>query len=321
MFDKKRLRIAIAIVVIAGLAGYVMQNSGASAARINAVSQAKPEPVLQFHDPVAVGLIDLAEVEAALPAILDRPDLPGAFRVAALESPHFPRQNQSRQLLFAQPCDSNLTATASAGALARITLSAPCFREHRLVVSHAGLTFADVTDENGGYSALVPLLDADAPITVRLSQSQTASVPAPQVALEQFERAAIMWSGATGLHIHALEGGAGFGSPGHVWAQQPGNPEAEGNFLIQLGNPELANPLLAEVYSAPVAPDGSVDLIVEAAVNKGFCGTRLTAVTFLKSPGRKLADMDVFVAMPDCESASGYLLLKNLFQDLRLTLN
>ena len=319
MIDKSRLRIAAATIIIAGLAGYVMQNGGANAARWSAAEQPQPEIAVPVVEPSLAEPGDLSEVRPTVPAIFDRPNLSGSFKVAALQDPVLPGRQQVRPLLFARSCTSELSASPADGAMARVTLAAPCHPEQRIAVSHAGLTFADVTDQKGNFSVLLPILDKGAPISVRLPANRVETVPAPDVDLAGYERMAISWDGAPGIHIHAHENGAAFGENGHVWAMRPGEPGTSGGFLIQLGNPGIADPQLAEVYTAPA--NGNVDLVVEAALDDGLCGRKFTATSFRMSPDAELSEMDVFVAMPSCESASGYLLLKNMFQDLKIARN
>jgi hypothetical protein len=60
-----------------------------------------------------------------------------------------------------------------------------------------------------------------------------------------------------------------------------------------------------------------VPLVVEAAITAKTCGQDLLGET-LNVAGGAVVLADLFVTMPGCDAAGGFLLLKNLVQDMTL---
>ena len=130
------------------------------------------------------------------------------------------------------------------------------------------------------------------------------------------------------MHIGQPEYDAGYGDAGHVWANAArdvgAGVRAEGGFLIQLGSPDVHNPRLAEVYSFPfvrVPEDGTVRLIVEVDVTPATCGKKIEGRMIQLSAEGDMSSMNISLAMPDCGGDQGFLVLKNLVQDLKIVRN
>jgi len=331
MIDNRRILRAGATVVIAAGTGYLMQYGSALAARFTAP---KPSVVTVgiSDDPIQPPPVALAlptpPAEAILPPRLAPPV--NEQRLAAVLDPiDLTLQNDATiPSLFSQTCDVNLSALPAPGAMVRLTLDAPCYQNQRITVSHAGLEFADATANDGGYSVDVPALSTDGPFLVTFADGRSVRAQTLTLTLDGYERAAIMWDGAPALQIHAYEFGAGFDDPGHVWAGAPRDPEygvrAEGGFLVQLGNPDIFNPMLAEVYSFPydrVPNGGTVNLIVEAEMSARTCGQKITAKTFQLDGAGIISTSKLALDLPDCGGESGFLVLKNLLQDLKIARN
>ncbi len=193
---------------------------------------------------------------------------------------------------------------------------------------HSGLEFADATNSDGGYSVEIPALHENTPYIVLFSDGRSVAATTLMLTLDGYERAVIMWNGAPNLHVHAREIGAEFGDLGHVWADAARDPGvgvwAEGGFLIQLGNPDVFQPRLAEVYSFPfdrVPGEGAVQLIVEVAVTDQSCGTEITAKSMQLSGEGVVSSTDVSLEIPGCDRENGFLVLKNLLLDLNIAQN
>jgi hypothetical protein len=80
---------------------------------------------------------------------------------------------------------------------------------------------------------------------------------------------------------------------------------------------------MAEIYTFPTANarrGGEVTLRVEAEVSAANCGRDLEAQTIATAPGG-LKVQDLVLAMPDCTSVGEFLVLKNLFNDLKIARN
>ena len=140
--------------------------------------------------------------------------------------------------------------------------------------------------------------------------------------LELYDRFVVQWRGdAQSLReLHALEYGADFGLPGHVWSRA-GQDEAEGA-VMRLGGDAPGPALRAEIYTFPTAGatrEGTVALRLEAEVTEGNCGRDLEAQGIsTNGEGAGLHVRDLLLPMPDCAALGEYLVLKNLFNDLKI---
>ncbi len=331
MIEKRRILRAGATMVIAAGIGFLMQYGSALAARFTT-----PKPAVVANgipsDPAQSSTVALAlptpPAEAIQPPRLAPPA--NELRLAAVSDPiDLTLQNDATiPSLFSQSCDVSLSALPSPGAMVRLTLDAPCYQNQRITVSYSGLEFADATAADGGYSVDVPALSKDGPFLVTFADGRSVRSQTLTLTLDGYERAAIMWDGAPTLQIHAYEFGAGFDDPGHVWAGAPRDPtfgvRAEGGFLIRLGNPDIFNPMLAEVYSFPydrVPNGGTVKLIVEAEMSARTCGQKIAAKTFQLDGAGIISTSNLALDLPDCGGESGFLVLKNLLQDLKIAGN
>lgn len=330
MIDKRKILIAGATILVAFGVGQLMPSGDAIAARMSIVQDEHSELGTGSELPDQYKLVmslPTPPTEAVLPQ-RQHIRIPGnTSRVAAVTFPIDTdlMMDVSTPLLNVAACDAVLTALPAPGALVRLALNAPCNRNQRIVVTHSGLEFADVTDVDGNYSADVPALEEDASFSVTFADGKSVEAETLMLTLDGYERAVIMWHGKQDLHIHALELNADFGGRGHVWAQAARDPEvgvrAEGGFLTQLGNPDVFNPRLAEVYSFPygrVKNDGPVELIVEATVSEQTCSTNISAKSMQMTGMGKLVSTDVVLAMPDCDGENGFLVLKNLLINLNI---
>jgi hypothetical protein len=80
------------------------------------------------------------------------------------------------------------------------------------------------------------------------------TVPIPDLA--DFDRVALSWRDDLGVELHVMEDGAGWMSEGHVHPSAPRDITAAANglgFMTTLGDPDLSNPMLAQVYTMPRA--------------------------------------------------------------------
>ncbi len=323
MRGRTRLVFLIAAIGIVAAAGYVARNGGAKAAR---APQAHVEtwPAPPRPRPLPAILLDDA---ITLPGSSSRPARPAPSRLvpAGLPGGAFGAEDGLPGPTFAGGCAPGLEAVPAPGAMVRLTLSAPCHAGRRVVLSHAGLRFAELTDSAGRLSVEVPLLDPAAVFRAELADGAGLQVRAPDVAgADAYERVAIAWSGPPALALHALEAGAGSGGSGHARAEAADVPTVAGGVLTRLGNPDIENPELALVYSFPRARgegEGSVRVLAEAALTPQSCG-RAYAMSALQVPaGGPPQGMEVRFALPECGEEAGYIQLQNLFRDLKIARN
>lgn len=272
-----------------------------------------PAPVaaLAVADPVAPALPEAPVLQAALEtdAVPELPDpMPEAVPEAVSEAPS---------------CEVTLTAVAMPAALVDLSLNAPCSPSARAAIHHQGMTFTIVTDDAGQARATVPALAEGAVFMADLGDGggAVAAITVPDLA--GFDRAVLQWQGTVGPEIHALEFGATYGEPGHVWHGAPRAADialaGEGGFLMRLGDGLGLNPHMAEVYTFPsgtTQQSGQVAFTVEAPVTEATCGRDLTAQTIQVSPGAEPFAFDLTMAVPDCTFTGEILVLRDMILDL-----
>ena len=224
-----------------------------------------------------------------------------------------------------QACSPVMTATAAPMAMVHLTLSDACHRSAPVTIHHQGMMFSALTDADGVLTVDVPALAPDALFVADFKSGigAAASVMVPEVAL--VDRAVLQWQGDDGVQIHALEFGAGYADPGHIWADSAGDPAlaAEGTrgFLTTLGDPAVSDAMRAEVYTFPggqSARDGQVVLNVEAEITSRNCGRDVAAQSIQIGPDHPVKAVDLTMTMPGCDAIGEFLVLKNMFADLTL---
>ncbi len=279
-----------------------------SAPRIAASASATPEPVSSAAAPITSGLPDLPTAE---PVTLGA-DLRLAGRVGKLDA-GYTRPDTAADAaysVFGLACSNPaLTLDAAARGMLRVTLAAPCFANERVTVTHAGLAFATATDEGGDLDFMLPAMSADAKVDVRFASGDAVSASRRVTGLEVLTRLAVQRRGAEGLHLHALENGAGFDMPGHVSAAAPRDrATGKGGFVTVLGDPGVDNPLMAEIYTAPARMAPAV-LVVEAPVTGSNCARLLAGQALRMVPGAAPVREMLNFAMPGCDAVGDSLLL------------
>ena len=225
-------------------------------------------------------------------------------------------------------CEPAMTAQPMAAAMVRLTLEAPCMSNERFTLHHNGMMFSAVTDDAGRAELSVPALSAAAVFIATFDSGDSVVATADVGTLEYYDRAVVQWRGDAGLQIHALEYGADYGQPGHVWAgaarDMADAARGEGGFITRLGDSTLPDALMAEVYTFPTrtAPKGGdVSLSLEAEVTRGNCGQKIEAQVLQKHGLEKMTVHDLSMAMPDFDATGDFLVLKNLLDDLKIAGN
>ncbi|MHA6347268.1 translocase [Roseivivax sp. CAU 1761] len=254
---------------------------------------------------------------------------PAKLSLASLESP---RQAPARpvaaerEAAIAGPgCDVEMSATPLAGAMVRLEIAAPCHAGDRVTLHHGGLTVTETTDSEGALTLDMPALAEAAVFIASFGDAAGAVARTDVSSLPFYDRVVLQWQGGAALELHAREFGAAYFAPGHVWPEAPGSVEAaargEGGFLTRLGDPDLPEPQLAQVYSFPsgtAKAAGAVALSVEAEIRDGICGTDIAAQTMALHGGAVEDVRDLLLAVPDCDSAGDFMVLKNLIADLKI---
>ena len=220
-------------------------------------------------------------------------------------------------------CAITMDAVASPGALVSLSIQAPCNSGGEVRITHAGLVFSEQLYTDGSLDITVPAFTTTAEFVAVFDDGATAKAATTVSDMAGFDRIAIVWKGATGLQLHALEGGATYGAPGHVWAETPASPETaiagEGGFLSVLGS--TADGFAADVYTYPVdlTLEGQEPQVsIEAQVMENTCDTRIEGTILRSTMQGAPSETSLAMAVPGCDAVGEYLVLHNLPQDLKI---
>lgn len=274
--------------------------------------------------------VDLSGMVPVPPSAAPQPDrLPDApVTLAALDDQPIESELPAEEPAPTFGCEIELGAQPVAAAMVKLTLTAPCQPNAQFTLHHNGMMFSAATDETGEAVLTVPALNSAAIFIATFAEGASAVASAEVSTLEYYDRVVAQWNGPAGLQIHALEYGAAYGEEGHVWAETARDmasaARGEGGFMVRLGDADLFNPLLAEVYTFPsgtALKGGEIRLSLEAEVTEANCGKDIEAQTLQKPANGKMAARDLLLAMPDCEAVGDFLVLKNMFDDLNIAGN
>ena len=269
--------------------------------------------------PKPANSLDLTPSEI-LPASLGTPPIEDAAPITEDTS-------QEPETSSAQ-CDATMTATPAAGAMINIDLTAPCHGGERVTLHHNGLMFTDAVAPDGTLQVQVPALTENALVVASFLDGGGAVATSEITSVPFYDRIVLQWRGDAGLQLHAREFDAQYFAEGHVWhgaATDPSRATAgEGGFLTALGNENVADALMAEVYTFPTGmtdASGTVALTVEAEIIDSNCNAVIEAQTLELRGGDDLTSKELTIDVPSCETVGDFLLLKNIVQDLTIAAN
>lgn len=320
---------AVAVLGVAFAAGHAVQTMNAeraaaatAAAKIDTVVSAPaPRPAMEVAEVVTRATSPVAELPPVQPVLAD---LTGGALAAppaepapqpAVEAPA-PLQAAADPVIpapltepVAKVCAQDLGLAAGPKAMIALSITAPCRAGERVVLRHAGLAVAEVLGADGTLSLDLPALSEKGEVSVLFADATVirAAVPVPEVA--GLRRFAVQWMADDAFQLHVQETGAA----GDVSAANPVSPR--GGLLIALGNPGLALPMLAEVYTWPT--DGGAQPVIEATVTKATCGRDLLGETIHLNDGLATVT-DLTLSMPGCNALGDILVLNNLFPAVTL---
>ncbi len=250
-----------------------------------------------------------------------------AFEPAETEEPPvgaLPREEPAPE--FA--CDFQLKAKPNAAAMVDLELKAPCMVNERFTMHHNGMMFTAQTDDDGMSRMTVPALAESAVFIVAFANGEGAVANAEVSSVAYYDRYIVQWQGQSGLQVHALEYGADYGDAGHIWAEAARDMGAaargEGGFITRLGATGMDGARMAEVYTFPTLTarqEGEIDLRLEAEVTRANCGRDIEAQSLRVSGTNAPVTSDLVLAMPECDAIGDYLVLKNMFNDLKIARN
>jgi hypothetical protein len=218
-------------------------------------------------------------------------------------------------------CQNEMDLAVVAEAIIEITLLAPCHPDERLVLRHGPLAITVRTTAQGSAFLKIPAMDADAKVAVRFADGVVISGAVQIPDLDQLQRFGVQWMDRDTFGVNAFENGSGYGEAGHISAANPGKlpltGNADGGYLMILGDADATPAMLAEVYTYPTGITMPTEVSVEAQVTAETCGRELLGDVITSDAGRA-GSSDLVLAMPDCSAIGDILVLKNPVQDLTL---
>lgn len=223
----------------------------------------------------------------------------------------------------------DMSASVTAAAMVQLDLTAPCLADAQFTLHHNGMMFSALTDGDGAWSMQVPALTQNAVFIAAFDNSEGVVANTVVDTLNYYDRYVVQWQGQSGVQIHAREYGADYGEDGHVWrdaAQEVASAATgEGGFLVRLGEGAIAETvLMAEVYTFPTQNalrEGEVQVSLETEISAVNCGRDIEAQALIKPGSGEIAARDLTMAIPDCDAVGDFLVLKNLYEDLKIARN
>lgn len=315
---KRRVLTAMAALLVAFGAGYVMQNILVEQTPMATVDRLPDAaPILKsstgprpLPTPPAATLVPSLPRPPIMPERVEKPTpiVPDLWEDARI-SP------------FGFDCTPELTLKPRPAAMIEASLFAPCDPGEVVTIRQGELELDYRADAFGRVTTLLPALGVTPQIGVETPRgSLTASASVEDA--HGFSRVVLAWDGAQVFRMNAYELGARRGQAGHIWAGSPKTANralrGTGGFLVALGDGSGRS---AEVYTFPTGHSpmrGVVELVVEAEVTDRTCGQPEKAVAFQTDPLGGMTRTDVLVTLPSCDSLGGVLELKNLLRDMRL---
>ena len=220
-------------------------------------------------------------------------------------------------------CAIDVQGISKPGALLEISVAAPCNSGEAVGFEHAGLKFSEQLGPDGSLIVEVPAMTGSARVGLNFADGTDKDVQISVPDFDAFDRIAVIWQGATGLQLHALEGGSDYGETGHVWADTPGTPDAAitetGGFLSVLGS--TAGGYAADVYTYPEAlmrRGVEPEVSIEAQVMETTCGGEIKGQILRTNPGRAPNIEPLTMAVPGCDAVGQILVMRNLPVELKL---
>lgn len=312
--------------------GFVMQSGDTAEQRYSATEVAtlttvqEPEVISELPKPdefLVVHDIELTSAQSSSPVTVQREDTNVVQAPAATSTLETPAVKNTA---LSAMCEILAEGVATKAAMIEMTLNASCLPNERVTVHHGGMMFTQTTSADGMLNTTFPALDENALVIFAFSNGDGAVAQVQVPELRQYNRTAIQWKGDVGFEMHAREFGAGYGDAGHVWKDAARGPSAVDGalgFMTRLGNPDVADSLMAEVYSFPKGmsgPTGIVDLSVEAEVTALNCGLEIEAQSLEVIDGG-VKSSDLILAVPDCDAKGSFLVLNNLVENLTIASN
>ena len=347
MAKVRQIGMAVGTFSVALGIGFVMQNGDALANRFGAeasgdrqapftdaqVVTAAFEAEIQDPAPEAIVLsqafiapsVSAPQPDTTLDVTLPQPteevEQAAPVQLAALETDTPLEPPQTPEVIAETDCTPAMKLSTGQVATIIAAITAPCHADTAFTIHHQGMMFTVMTDDAGSAMVTVPALAPTAVLIAAFEDGEGAvdSITVPDFAT--YDRAVLQWQGDTAVILSAYEDGAGFGDPGHIHVDNPGDlsrvAQATGGALLQLGDPAIADAFMAQVYTFP-SGTAQVMLVAEAEITAQNCDQELNAQSLQFTPDGQSSALDLELIMPACDAVGDFLVLQNMFKDLTL---
>nr|WP_325248833.1 hypothetical protein [Amylibacter sp.] len=222
-------------------------------------------------------------------------------------------------------CALDLRATPIFGARVKLKLTAPCHPNVAVTIRHGGLQFKEQLDGAGHLELKVPVFSEFSRFDVELADGTQSTVGAYIAGLSTLERVGISWDGKNDTFLHAFQNGARIGDTGHIWRLNARDFAASrmdgGGYLTVLGNPDLKNAELAQVYTLPLRATERAQIVsfgIETLRGETTCGKTLNVKTASLQQNSGAAANTLSLRLPECGTLQSSLLLKNALKDMKV---
>lgn len=193
---------------------------------------------------------------------------------------------------FTANCQPSLDLAARDGAQITLTLQADCAADGRVEIRHGGMEFAARMPIGRPLRLTIPALEAGGEVVVRLEGGEELRGVVALPDLSRHRR--FVLTSADPMRLQA---------------------DAEGGWMTQLGDADLDQPLVAQVYTYPA--QGSAKVQVQLRNTAATCGQSLRGQTISSRLGRVEASL-LRVDLPECAAGPVAIYLKNLDQDVKV---
>lgn len=190
----------------------------------------------------------------------------------------------------AAECPVTLDLFANADAMLSLSLTAPCRPNEGVVVTHATMGVTYQTTATGSLFLDIPALDAKGDIRIRFTDGTEVQAAAPVPELAAMRRFALHWIEGDSLSL------------------------ATDAPVITLGTAATVLPMYAQVVTLPAA---ETPLAIETEVTDTNCGREALGAAYY-SEGGNVRIADLTLALPDCGSGGGFVVLNNPVAEMKL---
>lgn len=296
---KRKAMRAGAVLAVALAAGQLVQSMkhGVPGASINAATSGSIERTIKA--PAEVPLVPAsASLTTGFGASVDE-----VTELAALAGTAAP-----------DGCAAKITLEVEPDAIINAAISTPCAKGERLVIRHAGMSFAARTSADGMLRVRLPALETEAIVSVFLPDSEVlvGSVYVPEVA--NLQRFGLQWTDSDVFDLRIMEDDKIF------VGGRSNSGRGGGTKIMALGDQSVDQPMFAEIYTYPANPAASVEVVVELAITSETCGRVIQADSILAEYGTVTVEARK-VQLPDCGQAGDILVLKNLSPDVKIAVS